>query len=319
MILCTRNFYLLLGYVKLKNKMKNINWLNLVFTHNRLQTQKEFWRTLHENTAIKADKTIIFDDYSHPNVQEYLFELSRKYNYDLVLKNTPNGYARNYYEAFTMALTESPKIISFIESDYVFRRGFMEEVNALFEALPDCWVIKGFSHKDYYNRNKVIPWFKDVTTQTFGLPLKSADNLYIPKTAKTKYGDIEYMYGSHACGTIFVNWDRVVRSVEPELMHSIFYPMLLSACKNLEYGQVINDGLISSTYAKLWDLIVNKDGDKNDQSGVVFISDHSIANHLNSGGVNNDGYLDEGISTVTANFPENYNTFFRADKLADYF
>jgi len=74
---------------------------------------------------------------------------------------------------------------------------------------------------------------------------------------------------------------------------------------------VINDGLISSGLAKLWDDKVNKDGDKNHSSGVVLISDYSLAAHLNSGGINNDGLQEEGETSVTVNFPQDYKNFKR--------
>ena len=288
--------------------------LNIIFTKNRLNTLKESLRTVFENTNINADKTIIIDDNSEDAVKDYLISFQKKYpNVELHFNNTNEGYARNYWKAYNLVKFYNPEYVFFIESDYIFRKNYLEESIEFFRQLPDLFVVKGFAHKEYYNRDKIIPWFKEATIEQFGTPLNSCENLYIENKLDSYYGQIKYMYSSHACGTILINWHRINKVNQTSGYNLDRW--ILKACKNNQYGEILNDGLVSSLYAKIWDSYYNACNERYSESGVVFISDFGIADHRNSGGLNHDGILEEGYSTVTANFPEDYNNFIRPDSL----
>jgi len=282
--------------------------LNIIFTYNRPKTQFAFWDTLENCTSIHADHTVVIDDKSQDITQSWLYSHCQEKGHDLLLRGKNQGYSRNYWTGYNMVKNYEPEIVSFLESDYVFRKNYMEEVMAVFEALPDCLVVKAFCHRDYYDRAKIIPWFKQATIDAFGSPLNSAENLYVEKELETTQGKIKFMYGSHSCGCVFVNWKRLreICDIEKELD-----PIIYKACKENQAGTVIDDGLISSAIAKIWDKKYNANSERNEESGVVFISDYSLSCHVNSGGVNHEGITEEGTSTVTVNFPQDYKNFER--------
>jgi len=286
-----------------------MKFLNIIFTHNRNNVMIKSLDSIFNNTLIKADKTIIIDDNSNEETKQYLLNFineNKSLNIDLFTNNQNEGYARNYWKAFNLLKFYNPEYVFFIESDYIFRKNYLEECFELFDKLPDLFAVKGFAHKEYYNRAKIIPWFRDATIEKFNEPLRSWQNLYQPLVINTKYGNIQYMYGSHACGTILLNWEKINSVSTYNIDRHI-----LRACKNNEYNNIINDGFISCLYAKIWDDYFNLRKNRNNESGIAFVSDVSIATHLNSGGINHDGILEEGYSTVTANFPEDYKNFKR--------
>jgi hypothetical protein len=282
--------------------------LNIVFTYNRPVIQYYFWDSLNECTKIRADHTVIIDDCSEPNVKNYLYNLACDKNYDLILNGTNKGYCHNWLTAYSLVKRFNPDYVFFLESDYVFRQGFMEECFAVFNSLPDLWAINGFSHPDFKDKEKIKEWFSRVTTEQFGNDIKSRDNIYKPFPLDTEIGKIECQYSSHSCGTFLLNWKRVKEKID---IDSELTPIIYRACENGEFGKVINDGMISGGFSWLWDNKINIDSDRCNESAFIDICDYSIAAHVSGDGVNAKG-TPEGESNVVADtFPSNYKEFTR--------
>lgn len=282
--------------------------LNIVFTYNRPNVQFHFWDSLNGCTDIKADHTIIIDDGSEQKVKNYLFNLASENSYDIFLNGANQGYCRNWLTAFQLLERYNPEYVFFLESDYIFRKNYLEECFAVFNSLPNVWGINGFSHPDFKDKARIKEWFGRVTTEQFGSDIKSRDSIYQKFDLETGLGTIGCQYSSHACGTFLLNWQRIKSNIS---VKDDLFPIVNRACEYGEKGKVINDGMITGGLSWLWDNSVNRDGDKNHASALIDICDYSIAYHSSGDGVNAKG-VPEGQSNVHCDtFPQDYKNFKR--------
>jgi hypothetical protein len=280
--------------------------LNLVFTYNRPHAQYLFWDSLFNCTNVRADHTVVIDDGSDYTVKNYLYNLASDHGFDLMLNGTNKGYCYNWLTAYKLLQKLNPEYVFFLESDYVFRKNFLEECFAVFESLPNLWAVNGFSHPDFKDKDRIKEWFGRVTTEQFGSDIKSRDSIYTPFELETSVRKMLVQYSSHSCGTFLLNWKRVQEHVD---IASELTPIINRACEFGERGKVINDGMISGGLSWLWDNKVNKDGDKNHASAFIDICDYSIGYHMSGDGVNAKG-VPEGQSNVHCDtFPQNYKEF----------
>jgi hypothetical protein len=285
-----------------------MNLLYVVFTYNRPQVQYLFWDSLNECTKVRPNHTVVIDDGSEPYVKNYLYNLACDNNYDLILNGTNKGYCHNWLTAYHLVKQFNPDLVFFLESDYIFRNGFMEECSAVFDALPNLWAINGFSHPDFNDKEKIKEWFSRVTIEQFGSDIKSRDNIYAPFDLETNIGKIGCQYSSHSCGTFLLNWRRVKENID---IDTELTPIIYRACENGEFGRVINDGMISGGLSWLWDNKINSEGDKNHASAFIDICDYSIAAHVSGDGVNGKGIPEGQTNVLSPTFPQNYKEFTR--------
>lgn len=289
--------------------------LNIIFTFNRPKVQHLFWDSIYNCTKIRADHSIVIDDGSEIDVKNALYQSAIENKHDLYLRSHNEGYSRNFLLAWGLLKSYNPEIVSFLESDYIFRNGFMEDIFAVFDASPQAWGICGFSHPDFRDRERVKEWFGRVTTEQFGKDIKSRDSVYIPFDLETSRGIINCEYASHGCGTMFLNWNRIIEAIKNSDDPNKWFAFLenniiLPACEYGKPGTVINDGRISGGISLLWDELVNKDGDKNHAAGFINIV-NSIAFHASGDGVNAKGTPECQSNVPAHNFPENYKEFER--------
>lgn len=300
--------------------------LNIVYTYNRPNVQYMFWDSLEECTKVKADHTIVIDDGSDPQVRNWLYSFCADKGYELLLKPKNQGYARAWLDGWYFVKKYNPEYVFFLESDYIFRNGFMEECLEVFNALPYIWAINGFSHPDFNDKERIKKWFGDVTIEQFGSDIKSRENIYQPFELETGLGKIGCQYSSHACGTFLLNWKRVLEALDSSKRYSEILigdftvpsytindldNLIVRACENGDYGKVINDGMITGGLSWYWDKIVNINGDKSHASAFIDICDYSIAQHVSGDGVNGKGIPEGSTNVLSSTFPESYKDFTR--------
>ncbi len=290
--------------------------LNVIFTYNRPKTQFLFWDSLESCTNIKADHTVVIDDGSDKEIQNWLYSYCSEKGYELILKPKNQGYARAWLDGWYITKKYNPEYVFFMESDYVFRKNFMEECFAVFNASPQIWGINGFSHPEFNNKDRIKQWFAEVTIEQFGSDIKSRGNIYQPFDLETELGKIQCQYSSHSCGTFLLNWKRIVDSFanfEEQPMDLTNLDRLITrACENGDYGKVINDGMITGGLSWWWDNIVNTVGNSNHASAFIDICDYSIAQHVSGDGVNGKGIPEGSTNVGSPTFPnDNYKEFTR--------
>jgi len=161
----------------------------IYFSFNRLDILKESLRTSLSNTDIKPNHIYIFDDHSNEECQAYLKnfkEKNKELNITLNINQENIGYAANYKKCFDILKNENFDYIFFLETDYIWRKGYLEECIELLEIEQDSVAVCGSSFKEFYEKEKCITWFGNVTKQQFGKDVSNRPALYTSKILKLK-------------------------------------------------------------------------------------------------------------------------------------
>ena len=199
-----------LNQILITMKYKKICFI--YFTFNRLNILKESIRSSLFNTSIKPDDIFIFDDCSNQETQEFLKDFCKQnhdLNIHLYINKTNSGYAANYKKCFDIIKNDKYEYICFLETDYIWRKNYLEESLAVLDAENDSVAICGSSFKEFYERDKWYDWFKNVTESQFGKDVSNRTLLYCPHIIYTDLGNIKIQYGTHSCGTFFLNRQRL--------------------------------------------------------------------------------------------------------------
>lgn len=287
----------------------------IYFTYNRLNILKESLRTSLFNTNIKPDDIFIFDDCSDVNVQNFLLDFKNKnkqLNIHLKISKENSGYAANYSNCFDILKSNQYKYIFFLETDYIWRKNYLEESIDILETEKDSVAVCGSSFKEFYEKDKWYKWFKEVTIEQFGKDVSNRDQLYSPVKILTQFGDIKIQYGTHCCGTFLLHSKRLFENLD-EKQSKYFWDILNRACKVQNSKSVINDGMITGGISVLWDEILQKRYNKKNyiKSAFIDIIDYVIGVHIEGGGINGSDNI-EGITRyMPPNFPKDYNNFKR--------
>lgn len=265
-------------------------------TFNRSSVLQNCLITAFENTSVKPNEIWIVDDGSEPEIKKSIFDLSIK-NIDYIpinilihAHNMGIGYS---FERIYNLLRQDDDldIACIIESDYIWRKNWLEDIIKVFEKSPHTIAIAGTDHPDMYDRNKTHGTFIDIMKECFGEDLKSRNDLY-----KHFYlDDIKVQGVSNSCGCMIIHWKRLNKIIK-DLTNNNIIPvndywnrMDRAFNKNITHDTRKNasDGWMSSTiskYGEMHMLLNNIDITKN--FPMLSICDYSISQHVCGGGVN---------------------------------
>lgn len=213
------------------------------------------------------------------------------------------GVGFQFETAFKIADSlEGIDIVCFIESDYIWRRGWLEDVISVFEASPHTVSIAGMHHPDMEDRNKTHNEFCKLMTEQFGKDLDQRLNLYKPFQLKTNRGDITVEGVSNSCGCQIIHWGRLKKILregdsQNELVtynSDIFWRFMDRAFHKNGTGnrRYASDAHMSQTIAMFAEEYMkdhNIDTSKN--FGFLNICDYSLSSHLCGGETSLNGYI----------------------------
>ncbi len=307
-----------------------MNILFVILSYNRPYVFQECQRTLFENTQIRPDLTYILDDCSERAMRKALtdFTISKTEAgtpINLLINNRNLGVGHQFETAYALTKQHEPEIVCFIESDYIFRNNWLEDVMAVFEASPHTIAIAGTDHADMYQKRKTDGEFCKLMIDQFGYDLASRPLLYKPFRLATQVGPIEVFGVSNSCGCQILHFGRIKRMLA-EMKREGFTES--DYWRHMERGfhkgmdrQRASDAHMSGTNSFFWEnWALYKQIDIMKNFGFLNILP-SISRHLCSQGIN--GRLDprlfpEGTDFPGVNsgtFPEDYNNWTRPNKV----
>jgi glycosyltransferase involved in cell wall biosynthesis len=267
-----------------------------VLTYNRPLVLQHCLQSLYGNTSIRPQEAWVIDDGSEQGMQRSLVEscIQAKINVMLSTKNYGIGYS--FERLYNLIWQDDDlDIACIIESDYIWRQGWLEDVVATFKASPHTLAIAGTDHPDMYDRAKTHTTFPDIMKEQFGHDLESRDALYKPFDLATDVGSIKVQGVSNSCGCMMLNWKRmkaVIQTLEDEkTIGPREYKQRMDRAFNKgithDTRRNASDGHMSSIvsmfgekYLKYRGLDVTKD------FPFLSICDYSISEHVCGGGVN---------------------------------
>lgn len=273
-----------------------------IFTYNRFEIlKKSLDSILNHGIDPNRVEIHIHDDGSNQEVLNYLMRFCLEHDCYFHGKHENQGYCRNFYQAFRLTKEINPEYVFFIESDYVFRKDFMQTCLGVYDKLDQLWGINGFSHPDFYVYEKCHTWFADATNQEFGRDVPARYRLYKPFVLNANNHAIKCQFSSHSCGTFLLNWRKLQDSLEEFEEKERFENLVLSSCKDLRRDEVIHDGRLTGGISLLWSdyQAFRQNPLLYSQAAFVDICDKnfSIAQHFGGGGVN-EQHIQEGQTSV---------------------
>ena len=276
----------------------------IILTYNRPIVLRKCLETVFNNTEIIPSETFVIDDGSEPDMRmalaDYCTKNSRNdspINLSLAGKNYGIGYTFEKAYNIMRQNEDDDVLFAIIESDYIWRKGWLEDVIAVFEASPNTISIAGVDHPDMVDKNKTHGTFVDLMKEQFGEDIESRDNLYKEFIINTSRGDIKVRPVSNSCGCQIIHWGRLKKILKDgDLTHGLtpfstenFWKWMDRAFHKNGTGdrRYASDGHMSCTltyFAEKWMKHSNIDITKN--FGMLSISDYSISQHICGKGVN---------------------------------
>jgi glycosyltransferase involved in cell wall biosynthesis len=273
----------------------------ILFTYNRPKVLQTCLHTLVNNTKVIPSSIFILDDGSEINLQKALLDLS----YDLSQRYTPThlflagmnrGIGFAFEEAYSiMRQSESDGVFFFCESDYWFRKSYLEDCLAVFEASPYTIGVAGTNHEDFYKSEKTDVVFPQIMKDIFGEDLMGRKYLFKDFILETNRGSVQVRGSSNSCGCMLVHWGRLKKLFKkyPNFagvgFESLYWKTLDRAFHKNGTGdrKLASDGHMSSLISYFGDKWITWEGlDLTKNFGMLSISDFSISSHRAFGGVN---------------------------------
>lgn len=307
--------------------MNNKDIIFIVLTYQRPKVLGMCIDSLFNNTKIKPSETWILDDASDKDIQKSILEFSQHNSQNTPIHTIFNGknlgVGCQFERIFNLIKQRDPEIVCIIESDYIFRNEWLEDVCAVFDAAPYTVGIPGVDHADMYIRQKTHGEFIDLMVAQFGEDLKSREDLYKPFSLNTERGPIKVFGASNTCGCQILHWKRIKDLFFKNLNIEKDYWHWMERGFHKWGGErrFASDAHMSGTHSYYWDKWAQKNGiDTSKNFGYLNICDSAISVHLASQGIN--GKLDprvfpEGTTFQGVNgdnFPTDYKTWTRNAK-----
>ena len=265
-------------------------------TFNRSKILSDCLRTCINNTNIKPNELWIIDDGSDNDIKKSLLEFSMQYSYMFPINMIIHG--RNYGIGYSferiynlMRQDDDLDIACVIESDYIWRKNWLEDCIHIFNSSPYTLAIAGTDHPDMYDRNKTHNIFVDIMKECFGKDLEARQYLY----KSFNLNGIELQGVSNSCGCMIIHWKRlknVLSVLESNGLIPIndYWSKLNRAFnKGVSHDTRKNasDGWMSSVLSMYGEMYLKHIGeDISKHFPMISISDYSISQHVCGGGVN---------------------------------
>lgn len=294
-----------------------MNILYVVLTYNRPSITPLSINTLLNHTSVKPSEVWILDDRSEDNMQKSLLDFSQKIGpsvpINLSLKGKNYGIGYSFEEAYSIIKWKNPDVVAIVESDYIWRKEWLEDCLAVFQASPYTVAIAGTSHPDMYDKNRTTNEFAALYRKIFGKDIDSRKYMYQPFYMSTTNGQVQVQGVSNSCGCMILNWAAINKTIFSLLNGRERYEAFLyDAFREREDRSVASDAIMSGSLCWLWEEWADKfNVDKSKHFAMLDICDYSIANHICGGG-KNGMIVPEGQTFVgSPKWPENWRTFSR--------
>lgn len=270
-----------------------MRYINIFLTYNRPTIASTSLNTLLMNTNLKPEEMWIIDDGSSADMQRSLLDFSHKYSMNfpinLMLSGKNYGIGYSFERAYNVMRQCDADIVCFVESDYVWRKGWMEDVSAVFEASPWTVAIAGCCHPDMFDRKKTHGEFCKLMIDQFSEDLDSRPNLYQHFDLPTTRGGIKVQGVSNSCGCQIVHWGRLRKLLGELDLENAYWQWMDRAFHKNGTGdrRYASDAHFSGTLSKFaenWMKENNIDITRN--FGFLDICDYSISEHYCGGGIN---------------------------------
>lgn len=260
----------------------------VLLTYQRPNILSKSVNTLLNNTKIKPEEFFILDDGSDFSIQKNILDFAQQnassIPISVFLNNKNMGIGYQFEKAYNiMRMTESD-IVCFIESDYIWRKGWLEDVLAVFEASPKTLAIAGCNHPDMIDKNKTHNEFCKLMIDQFAEDIDRS-KLYAPFKLNTNRGNILVQGVSNSCGCQIVHWKRLNQLLKENNLESDYWKWMDRAFHKNNTGNRKHasdshmSGTISYYGTKYQDL-------KENEFPFLDICDYSISNHICGGGIN---------------------------------
>ena len=274
--------------------------LFIFFTYNRPVVLRRSLESFFRDKYPEDSEFLIINDGFDSDVLKIINECREKFGAKIIQHDKNYGYSYSFYEALNLTIKLSPEFVFFIETDYVFRKGFYDDC---LKALKNTQAvgIPGSSHPDFYKPEAYFKWYGDVTKEQFGQDIPNRKNLY----KHFQHEDITVQYGTHACCCFMLNWKKFIEKVRAEKYLSGLFTLMDRACEKYAFFGVKtpNDGMITGGISLLW-ATMNGYNEESDGAAFIDIVNPPIAIHIAGGGINAT-YLPENETSIIPPFWEN--------------
>lgn len=267
-----------------------------ILTYNRPQVLQSCLQTLYGNTSIQPQESWIIDDGSEHNMQAALLSLGQRAGINLMLSTKNYGIGYSFERLYNLIWqNDDLDLACIIESDYIWRKGWLEDVYEVFEESPHTLAIAGTSHPDMVDRAKTHGTFPNIMKEIFGSDLAARESLYVPFDLETKLGKIKVQGVSNSCGCLILNWKRFKMVMETltawkAIPHGDYKRLMNRAFnKGITHDTRKNasDGYMSSIISQYGEMYLKRMAiDINKNFSILDICDYSISQHVCGGGVN---------------------------------
>jgi len=192
------------------------------------------------------------------------------------------------------------EVAGILETDYVFRPQYLEEVVDVFNGIPSALSICGYHHPDTRNTQLCFEYFAELTRKFFGRDISNREYMYKP--FETVLDSKKYLIQgvSNQTGCHFLNvktFKKVFNNKIEDLINSI---------TDLRAKHGFCDGKLSSTYQIFWENWAKQENlDLSKNFPILDICDFSIANHYGGGGICVGGPEGSTTSWITSPTWEN--------------
>jgi len=265
-------------------------------TYNRPTILTNSLTTLLENTEVKPNDVWLIDDGSEPAIKRGLFEMATKNQFHLVIHGRNLGIGHSFERIYNLIRqSENLDIACIIESDYIWRKDWLQDCLDVFEAHPEAICIAGTDHPDMYDHHKTHHTFVQLMVEQFSVDLEGRVHMYKPFDVDTPHGKIKIQGVSNSCGCQIIHWRRLSKVIDYLEKHGLipvgdyWKRMDRAFNKGITHDTRANasDAHMSGTISMYAEMYMKHRGvDLSKNFGFVSICDYSISQHVCGGGVN---------------------------------
>lgn len=269
----------------------------IILAYQRPTVLANCLNTLFNNNKVRPDLVYILDDNSDLNVQSSLlqFYLDNKTQFpvNLVLNGANLGVGHQFQTAYNLMNQHNPKTCMFVESDYIFRRGSVDDMLAILDASPYTLAMSPVSHPDMYSRDKTHKLFPELMKEQFNEDVQCREFMYAPYELETSRGKIKVQKISNSCGAAMYRWDRIQKYIFDDLgAKDEYWKWINRACHVGSDRSRASDQHMSSTITFLGEQWAKKNGILlKDYAAFLDCCDYSPSQHVCGGATSLNGKI----------------------------
>ena len=263
-----------------------------IFTYNRKIILQKCLETVLKENCSKFTEINIIDDCSEKDIKYSLLDFSiRNSNtlpINIYLKNRRIGHLDSFKLAYNSLKAKNTDIVFFVESDYIFRSNYLDDVINIFNANPYCLAIPATSHPDYHSDSQIKDLFPRVMREHLGEDIPERD-LYFKSFYQEINNKTYKLQGvTNSCGCFFLNYKLLKTIFNDEVFGNEFENKLDSSMESIINGvPMLNDGNFTSTLTYYWSKWAYELGlDMTKNFAWLDMCSNSIGTHKCFGGIN---------------------------------